>query len=278
LTFTPKAPGVYFLKVSEANRAAGPRAVYRLQVKPAEPDFEVFLFPDVVPIWGPGSTASFLVKIERQSGLGADVEVFVEGLPAGWSSSRHAFPWKSPQDISYYTTKAFLTITAPKDAAPGTFSEFRVVGRAKVGERTIERTALPLTLFYSSDTGFFRISPVARAVVARPQGPTLAAITTDVTMKLGETAQIPVQVIDAGDLKELSLNANVCSNGVAANWGSPISLPIQDGKAIFPLQVPDHLVAGTYPLVIARSWRADIRTGMPGPCTQTIKLTVLPKP
>ena len=42
---------------------------------------------------------------------------------------------------------------------------------------------------------------------------------------------------------------------------------------LFPLQVPEGLTAGTYPLVIARSWRADIRTGMPGPCTPT--LTVL---
>lgn len=278
LTFAPKTPGAYFVKVTDANRVSGPRAVYRLACKAAEPDFEMIQFPDSVPIWGPGSTASFLVKIERQSGLDADIELSVEGLPENWTSSRHTNTWKAPQNSTYYTTKQFLTITVPPDAQPGTVSNFRVVGRAKVGERMIERTALPLSLYYSSDTGFFRISSTARAAVARPQGPTLAAPQTEVTMTLGETAQIPVAIADAGDLQEISLNANVCSNGVAANWGSPQALPIQDGKVLFPLQVPEGLTTGTYPLVIARSWRADIRTGVPGPCTPTIKLTVLPKP
>lgn len=278
LTFAPNGPGTYFLKVSEANRAFGPRVVYRLQCRPAEPDFELILFPDAVPIWGPGSTASVLVKAERRSGLDADIDLSIEGLPAGWSGGRHVNTWKSPQNTSNYSTKQFLTITAPQDAAPGTVSEFRVVGRAKVGERTIEHTAYPLSLFYTSDTGFFRMSPVARVAVARPQGPTLAAITTEVTMTLGETAQIPVAIVDAGDLKEISLNANVCSNGVAANWGSPLSLPIQDSKVMFPLKIPDGLTAGQYALVIARSWRSDIRIGMPGPCTPAIKLTILPKP
>lgn len=277
MTFAPKAPGTYFVKVIEANRSSGPRAVYRLQCRPAEKDFELIQFPDTVPIWGPGSTASFMVKVERQSGLDTDIELSVEGLSAGWTGSRCINTWKSPQNATNYTTKHFLTITAPQDAPPGAWSEFRVVGRTKVGEREIERTAFPLTLFYTTDTGFMRISPTARAAVARPQGPTLKAIAIDVSMKLGETALIPVEIVDAGDLKEISLNANVCSNGVQAGWGTPVSLPIQDGKTNFPLQVPDGVTEGSYVLVIARSWRSDIRVGMPGPCTAAIKLTVLPK-
>ena len=121
------------------------------------------------------------------------------------------------------------------------------------------------------------MTPNARVAIARPQGPTLAALMTDVTMTLGETAQIPVQIVNADSLKELSLNANVCSNGVAANWGSPQSLPVQDGKVMFPLKFPEGITPGNYALVFARTWRADIRTGMPGPCTSIIKLTVLPK-
>jgi hypothetical protein len=190
-------------------------------------------------------------------------------------SGAHTNTWKAPQNTTYYSTKQFLTITAPADAAPGTVAEFRVVGRAKIGEKIIERTAYPLTLYYTSDTGFFRISPISRAAVTRPQGPTLAAEAAEVTMKLGETAQIPVRVHDFGDAKELSVNANVCSNGVASSWGSPQTLLIQDGRITFPLRVPDGLTAGTYALVIARSWGADIRVGMPGPSTQTIKLTVV---
>ncbi len=278
LSFTPKMPGAYFVKVSEANRAHGARAVYRLQCKPAEPDFELIQFPDVIPIWGPGSTASLLVKIERLSGLDADIELTVEGLPAGWTGSRHTNAWKPPQNATYYSTKQFLTITAPAEAMPGTFSDFRIVGRAKAGDRMIERTAIPLSLFYTSDTGFFRASSISRVAVARPQGPTLAAEAMEVTMTLGDTAKIPVRVINPGEAKEISVNANVCSNGVASSWGSPVSLPIVEGKIVFPLQVAEGASAGQFALVIARSWGADIRVGMPGPSTQTIKLTVLPKP
>jgi hypothetical protein len=96
-------------------------------------------------------------------------------------------------------------------------------------------------------------------------------------MKRGGTAQLPVWIVDAENLKEISLNANICSNGVAPNWGFPLSLPIQDGNVVFPLQVPDSVTAGNYTLVIARSWRVDIRTGMPRPCTPAIKWAVLPK-
>lgn len=275
LTFTPKSSGTYYVKVSEANRTGGPRAVYRLLAKQAEPDFELVLFPDVVPIWGPGSTASLLVKVERQSGLDADIELSIEGLPEGWTGSRHIITWKTPQNTTYYSTKQFLTITAPAEALPGTLAEFRVVGRAQVGEKRREHVASPLTLYYTSDTGFFRVSPTARAAVTRWHGPTLAAEVSEVTIKLGEKQMIPVRVTDAGEIKELSLNANVCSNGVSSSWGSPVTLPIQDGRILFPLQVPDGLTEGTYALVIARAWGADIRVGMPGPSTPLVTLRVV---
>jgi len=278
LVFTPSSSGVYFVKVTEANRGHGPRFVYRLQCRPAEPDFELIQFPDAIPIWGPGSTAGLLVKIERQMNFEADIELTVEGLSPGWMGSRHVSPWKDPQKTTYYSTKTFLTITAPADAPPGTVSEFRIVGRAKVGDKLSERTAIPLSLFYTSDNGFFRASPVSRAAVARPQGPTLVAETTEVTFTLGEQATVPVKVLDTGDAKELSITANVCSNGVAATWGSPIILPIADGRVQLPLQVPESVSAGRYSLVISRAWGADIRVGMPGPSTRVITLTVLPKP
>ncbi len=38
--FAPPAAGIYFVKVTDANRGFGPRFVYRLQCRPAEPDFQ----------------------------------------------------------------------------------------------------------------------------------------------------------------------------------------------------------------------------------------------
>lgn len=277
LIFTPKAAGVHFVRVAEMNAAAGPQAIYRLTARPALPDFQLILFPDAAPIWGPGSTSAVLVKLERQAGLVADIELAVEGLPTGWTGSRVVNVGRPPAVPSNYGQKHFLTITAPPDVAPGTAAEFRVVGRAAVDGRMLERVALPLSLFYTSDTGFFRASPAVRAAVTRPLAPALSTDVRDIAGRTGETLTIPVRVSPAADLKEIALTASLASNGVACSLDAPRTVPLADGVAQFPLTLPDHLPPGEYGFVVALSWRSDIRIGMPGPCTALIKLTVLPK-
>src|SRR5207248_1251967 len=60
LSFIAKKDGDYFIRVSDQGDAAGPQAVYRLTVSAWQPDFQLNLWPDAVPIWGAGTTASFL--------------------------------------------------------------------------------------------------------------------------------------------------------------------------------------------------------------------------
>ncbi len=280
LQFTAPASGEFFVKVTEQSGNSGPRAVYRLTVEEARPDFRVTHFPDAVPIWGPGSTAAMLVRIDRFANFDDDVEVSVEGLPAGWSSSSAtSLGIKGIRPFTTYQPKVFVTLTAPADAQPGTCIPFRIVGRSRaegVSPIVIEREAIPLTLFYTSDTGYFRASPVARAAVAKSQGPWVAAVTPEITLKAGGSGTIQVKIHGAGDVQSMPIVVNLATNGVACALMTPQALPIKDGLVEVPVKVSPETQPGTYYMTVAQTWRSDIRIGMPGPCTPLIKLIVTP--
>ncbi len=278
LLFTTPAAGEFFVKVTEQSGISGPRAVYRLTVEEARPDFRMTHFPDAVPIWGPGSTAAMLVRVDRFAGCDDDIEVSVEGLPAGWSSSSAtSLGGKGVRPYNTYQHKVFVTLTAPADAQPGTCVPFHIVGRthgAGDSPAVIKREAIPLTLFYTSDTGFFRASPVARAAIAKPQGPWLDVVTPEITVKAGGNGTIQVKVLGAGDVQAMPLVVNLATAGVACALTTPQVLPIKDGLVDVPVKVAPETYPGTYFMTVAQTWSSDIRSGMPGPCTPLIKLIV----
>jgi hypothetical protein len=282
LTFQAPAAGDYFVKVTEQSGASGPRAVYRLTAKAAEPDFEMQLYPDGVPIWGPGSTASVLVKVDRLHGLNDDIHLRIEGLPAGWTSSTAVNIAQTPERPSssfynHFGLRTFLTITAPPTAQVGDLVSFRIVGRTTRDGRTFERIARPLTWYYTSDIGFFRMTPLARAAVARPQGPWLSTTVSELSAAPGEKVQVPVQVHGAGEAATLGLVVNMATAGVACAYNPPAPVAIQNGTAVVTLTVTPETPPGEFYFTVARTWGSDIRVGMPGPCTPLIKLNIRAK-
>ena len=279
LLFTAPAAGEFYVKLTEQSGLSGPRAVYRLSVSEAKPDFHVRHFPDAVPIWGPGSTAAVLVKVDHLADFNDDVECSIEGLPDGWKSSAAVSLGRQPERYyNNYQRKVFLTITAPVDAALCTVVPFRIIGRAKRGEEKIEHRSWPLNLFYTSDIGFFRASQQTRAVIAKPQGPWLElAGTTELRLKPGGTGTFPVKVLGAAsDLKAMPLVINLATNGVACGLVTPQNVPIKDGIAEVTVKIPAEMPIGTFSIVAAQTWGSDIRVGMPAPCTPPIKLVVEP--
>ncbi len=278
LHFTAPAAGEYFVKVTEQSGSSGPRAVYRLTIEEARPDFRITHFPDGVSIWGPGSTAAMLVRIDRFAGFDEDIEIAVEGLPDGWAtSSSTSLGGKGIRPYATYQQKIFVTMTAPADAAIGTCVPFQIVGRSRPAMEAasvIQRHGTPLTLYYTSDTGYFRASPVARVAVAKAQGPWLESITSELTIKPGDKGSIKVKVHDATDLKSMPVVVNLATNGVACALTTPQAIPIIDGHVQVPVTIPAEMYPGTYYATVAQTWRSDIRIGVPGPCTALIQLIV----
>lgn len=279
LLFTAPAAGDFFVKLMDTSGNSGPRAVYRLTVHEAKPDFHVRHFPDAVPIWGPGSTAAVLVKVDHLADFNDDVECSIEGLPPGWKSSSVVSLGRKPERYyNNYQRKVFLTITAPADVPLGTVVPFRIIGRAKRGDEKIEHQSWPLTLFYSSDIGYFRTSQQTRAAVAKSQGPWLElAGVTKIKLNPGGTATLPIKVLGAAaDLKAMPLVINLATNGVACGLVTPQNAPIKEGIAEVAIKIPAEMPIGTFHIVAAQTWGSDIRVGMPGPCTPPIKMVVEP--
>jgi hypothetical protein len=276
-TFVAPSSGEYYVRVSDQSGNSGPRAVYRLTVANSQPGFELFMFPDGVPVWGPGSTAGLLVKVNRLDNMAGDIGLAVEGLPAGWASSPSVACGQGSKPSQTPVLYHFLTITAPVNAKPGEMVPFRVIGRAEVEGRTIERVAQPLTLYYTSDIGLFRATPLARAVVTIPQSPWLSTGVKTLSVPVGGTLSIPVEIHGAEKLDRIDLTVNLATNGVATAMAPPQTFPIKDGKALVTIPLGQSVQPGRHGITVSLRWRSDIRIGMPGPCTPLIALEVLPK-
>ncbi len=278
LSWTAKDAGDYFLKVAEQSGAAGDRAVFRLTVRANEPDFDIYQWPDVLPVWGPGSTSACVVEIHRFGGIKEDVTLSVEGLPEGWTGSTvtaFAADYRAPRKA--LGQKLFLTITAPEDAAIGEMVEFRIVGRAVTGERSIEKTAVRLTQYLWQEPNRFRPSPVSRAVVARSQGLWLESEVTEITAAAKSKIDIPVRFVTTSGKPpgQVSLSLNRATTHFKCALGAPLKIDASSGAASVPFQLPDGFAAGhTYYIVVADAWSSETRKGLPGPCTRLIRLTV----
>lgn len=277
LDFTPPADGDYFVRLRDQNNTGDPRAIYRFTVTPLQPDLKLFLWPDAVPIWGAGSTATFLIESFTTGSFKGDLELRVEGLPAGWKGSvarLSAASFYQPP----YCMRIPLTITAPADAPQGSVAEFHVVGKIVQDGKTIERRAQSMTLYGNShnDGMLLRPSPVARAAVAPPMDCKLETSLKEVSAKHGETIQIPVKIHRLGK-GPIGLVVNGPTVAAGCGLGPPRVIPNDQDEVMLPLTISPEMPLGPRGIVVARSWSSDIRGGRPGPCTPIIQLTVLPK-
>ncbi|MDA1052325.1 MAG: pre-peptidase C-terminal domain-containing protein [Planctomycetota bacterium] len=277
LTFVAKESGEFVVCVSEQSGASGPRAAYHLAIHAAAPDFRIFQWPDAVSIWGSGTTAAFVVETHRLNGLDADIELSIEGLPAGWIGSTATVyhrDYRVPRGA--FGHKSFLTITAPADAATGTVVEFEVIGRVKSEAIDCTHRAQPLTLYMYQEPNHFRFSSKARAVVAAPTDIRLTALTDRITATAGTEVQIPVQVIhNRKEVPTISLSVNRAHAHFQCSLGAPVNVPADQKEVMVPLKIDKNLPPGWHSILVADGWSSETRKGLPGPCTQLITLEVI---
>ncbi|REJ82258.1 MAG: hypothetical protein DWQ34_07450 [Planctomycetota bacterium] len=278
LSYEAKQAGPHFIRVSEQSGSSGPRTAYRLELAADEPDFKLYQWPDAVPVWGPGTTAGFVVEIHRFGGLDADVALSIEGLPEGWiggtatafaADYKHAFR-------GAFGHKVFLTISAPAAAPVGTIAEFHVVGRAVADDQEDSRTAQPLSHLSWGEPNRFRVGVKSRTVVAPPQGLPLEPMVTEITAAPVSTVEIPLAIPDGQTPeKPLSLSVNRAGTHFKCSIGAPVNVTFRNGKGVLTLPLPDAFTAGrTYELLIANAWTSETRKGLPGPCTPLIRLNI----
>jgi hypothetical protein len=131
LVFTFPAAGDYLLRVRDTQGKGGDEYAYRLVVAPPKPDCVLRLVPDMQRV-AKGDSVAVTVTADRRHGWGSEINLAVQNLPPGFTSSDAVIPAGQPQ--------AKLTITAPPDAPLNVFSP-TIVGTATVNNQPFTATA-----------------------------------------------------------------------------------------------------------------------------------------
>jgi len=130
VTNTIPADGTYFLVVDELIRRGGPQHAYRVEVELVSPGFTLATEVDKVEA-APGGSFTLKVNVTRRDFTGP-ITLTVAGLD-GVSLLEEVIKEKA--------VNSTLKVTLPDTAVPGSIIPFRLIGKAKVGEREVEITA-----------------------------------------------------------------------------------------------------------------------------------------
>ncbi len=184
-----------------------PRFVYRLIIRPEQPDFRLTAMPETAPtqnnnqvlqnatVLRRGGTAIVQVRVERLDGFTGEVEVTAEGLPPGVACVGAV--------LGGQVKDGFLTFTAEENAAPWS-GAVAIVGKASIGEQEATRYA--------------RTGALVWGVANRQQESPLSRMARDLVLSVidKETAPAVVKVGD-GAVVETSKGGKV-EIPVAFTW------------------------------------------------------------
>jgi hypothetical protein len=202
--FTAPQTAAYRARITDLSHLAGPDYFYRLDITTPEPDFHVTYTPDR-PAPGRGGTIPMTVTVERLDGFDGDVDIAIEGLPAGVQA---AGPMRIPRGRNDET----LVLTCASGTAPST-TQMQVTGTATINGKRVRHTAGGLQEFYERNNNN-QIERKTRSVplpltssvlepdivISPPPGPIMLAPgkSTEVVMKItrgnGFTGKSPLTV------------------------------------------------------------------------------------
>jgi len=130
VTNTIPADGTYFLVVDELIRRGGPQHAYRVEAELLTPGFTLEAEVDRVEA-APGGSFTVKVNATRRDFTGP-ITLSVAGLEGVTLAD---------EVIKEKAGNGTLKVTLPDAAVPGSITAFRVMGKAKAGEREIEVAA-----------------------------------------------------------------------------------------------------------------------------------------
>ncbi|WP_164102429.1 c-type cytochrome domain-containing protein [Candidatus Laterigemmans baculatus] len=134
LRFVAPSDGSYKIAVRDARGLGGADFKYRLTLRPASPDYRPRVDKITQPIPA-GAGREFRVAIVRSDDYPGPVEFEISGLPEGLHATEHVV-------IEAGQNEAFGVVWADADVpANQTFAPPRVVARAKILGRVVERAA-----------------------------------------------------------------------------------------------------------------------------------------
>ncbi len=130
--FTFPAAGDYILRIRDTQGKGGDEYAYRLVVAPPKPDLVLRMVPDMQRV-AKGDSVAVTVTADRRDGFGSEINLAVQNLPPGFTSSDAVIPADQPQ--------AKFTITSPPDAPLTVFAP-TIVGTGTLNKQPFTRTAV----------------------------------------------------------------------------------------------------------------------------------------
>jgi hypothetical protein len=133
LDWRAPAEGEYTLRVRDLQYGTrgGPDFIYRLSIRPAEPDFSITLATDYVNVVQNGRSEVDGV-VQRTGGFAGPIELSAAGVPVGVKCE--------PASLAPGQTAFKLVLIAADDARP-TSTRVRLTGEAKIAGRPLRRVA-----------------------------------------------------------------------------------------------------------------------------------------
>ncbi len=236
-----------------------PSYLYRLAIRPQTPDFRLLAVAEAprnqqngnkIDLWSPvlqrGGTQGVRVYAQRQDDFVGDIDLQVEGLPAGVTCAGLT--------LGGDQTIGTLLFSATEDAAPWS-GPLKITGRAKINDKELTRVATGGTIVWGSANR--QESPV-RARLSGDLGFSVTeADPQPVTIVLGEgkpietslaaKLEIPIKVTRRGDFKEpLKLAGSNLPKDL--KFDADIAADKSEGKVT--LDIKSTVPPGTYTLIM----------------------------
>ena len=231
-------PGRYYLRLVESQAHAGDEYAYRLRWAAAEPDFSLRIEPATISIPA-GGTAVFSVIMTPKQSFHGEVDIAVDGLPAGFKLSGNK--------IDKNRRKTLVSVTAPAGAEPVTLLP-RVTGTSTAGNgrgagASVTREAVPvesmMQAFY-----YTHLMPMSefRVEVGAKQ-PFRVQVVPDWNgvLRLRRGGKVPVKVRldrDPGFNSQVTLMVKSSEHYVKAE---AVVVPEGETDAVLELSVPDKV-------------------------------------
>jgi hypothetical protein len=170
------------LELRDMMGKGSPNHVYHLEMSTPTPDFDLTCDPQLLMVGQGGKTAVF-ARADRKFGFAGAIDLAVEGLPPGVKASKGRIP-ADQQD-------GCIVLEAASDAKLDA-SNIRIVGKASVNGKELQRAAVPLAEIYQAQRT--PVETVAVAIVEKPDAKVTIKAPAKISLKPGESATIPVKV------------------------------------------------------------------------------------
>jgi len=196
--WTAPADGRFVLEIQDLHQRGGPSFTYVVEAIRAEPHFLLEVDTDKT-ILSPSMGGVIYVRTLRKNGFAGEIQLEVEGLPAGVT----AIPGRIPSELN----DGMIHLTTAIDAANGA-ANIKVLGRSVVALTGKEEKPLVSygTVFqeYYSPGGGRGNYPVDMHTISVAEPGDVRKITlskTDIELRPGESQKIEVEIERAPDFK-----------------------------------------------------------------------------